>query len=90
MARITDPVELFEAARSGDRGALARLLSYVERGGEQGRQVGRLAYPHSGAAYTVGLQRGRDLLDETRSGFGRELLFCDDEVRRYIVGLCPG
>ena len=55
MARITDPAELFEAARNGDRGALARLLSYVERGGEQGRQVGRLAYPHSGEAYTVGL-----------------------------------
>lgn len=55
MARITEPAALFEAARAGDRGALARLLSYVERGGDLGRQVGRLAYPHSGQAYTVGL-----------------------------------
>jgi LAO/AO transport system kinase len=55
MPRLTDPVELFHAAREGDRGALARLLSYVERGGERAREVGRLAYPHSGEAYTVGL-----------------------------------
>jgi len=55
MARPTDPAELFDAARAGDRGALARLLSYVERGGELARRVGRLAHPHSGGAYTVGL-----------------------------------
>ncbi len=55
MARSTDPHELFEAATTGDRGATARLLSMIERGGEAGRQVGRLAYPHSGKAYTVGL-----------------------------------
>jgi len=55
VVRVTDPTELFDAARDGDRGALARLLSYVERGGERAREVGRLAYPHSGQAYTVGL-----------------------------------
>ena len=55
MARTSDPDELFAAARSGDRGALARLLSLIERGGEPGRRVGRLAYPESGQAYTVGM-----------------------------------
>ena len=55
MARSNDPAELFEQARAGDRGALARLLSLIERGGETGRIVGRLAYPLSGQAYTVGL-----------------------------------
>lgn len=55
MARSSDPDELFTAARAGDRGALARLLSLIERGGEPGRRVGRLAYPESGQAYTVGL-----------------------------------
>ncbi|MAT05051.1 MAG: methylmalonyl Co-A mutase-associated GTPase MeaB [Acidimicrobiaceae bacterium] len=55
MPRVTDPDELFAAAREGDRGALARLLSYVERGGEPARRIGRLAYPHSGDAYTIGL-----------------------------------
>ncbi|MEO6651946.1 MAG: methylmalonyl Co-A mutase-associated GTPase MeaB [Ilumatobacteraceae bacterium] len=55
MARTSDPDELFSAALSGDRGALARLLSLIERGGEDGRRVGRLAYPRSGQAYTVGM-----------------------------------
>jgi len=56
MARPNrDPAELFALAREGDRGALAKLLSMIERGGEGARAVGRLSYPHGGAAYTVGL-----------------------------------
>jgi len=55
MARTSDPDELFSAAIDGDRGALARLLSLIERGGDAGRRVGRLAYPRSGQAYTVGM-----------------------------------
>ncbi|MFZ9629318.1 MAG: methylmalonyl Co-A mutase-associated GTPase MeaB [Ilumatobacteraceae bacterium] len=47
--------DLFAAACVGDRGALARLLSFVERGGAEARAVGRLSYPRSGGAYTVGL-----------------------------------
>jgi LAO/AO transport system kinase len=53
--RSNDVGELLEAARSGDRAALARLLSIVERGGPQARETGRLAYPLGGSAYTVGL-----------------------------------
>jgi LAO/AO transport system kinase len=34
---------------------LARLLSIVERGGDDARAVGRLSYPRSGNAYTVGI-----------------------------------
>jgi LAO/AO transport system kinase len=56
VARPTrDPTALVEAARSGDRSALARALSLVEQGGEPAREVGRLAHPHSGQAYTVGV-----------------------------------
>jgi len=56
MARpVRDPAELFAAARDGDRPALARLLSLIERGGDAAREVSRLAAPHAGAAYTVGL-----------------------------------
>lgn len=47
--------DLFESARSGDRGALARLLSLIERGGASAREVSRLAYSLSGMGYTVGL-----------------------------------
>jgi LAO/AO transport system kinase len=31
------------------------MLSLVERGGDEAREIGRLAYPASGAGYTVGL-----------------------------------
>ena len=36
-----DPAALVEAARTGDRSALARALSLVEQGGEPAREVGR-------------------------------------------------
>ena len=46
---------LFEAARAGNRSALARLLSVIERGGDLARQLGALSYPHAGHGYTVGI-----------------------------------
>ncbi len=49
------PADLLEAARSGDRSALARLLSLVERGGDDARSVGRATHGLGGAAYTVGI-----------------------------------
>ena len=49
------PTELFTAARQGDRTAKARLLSLIERGGDAAREVGRLAAPNAGHAYTIGL-----------------------------------
>ena len=56
MARASaDPEALFSAALQGNRAATARVLSLIERGGERGRVVGRLAYPKSGEGYTVGL-----------------------------------
>src|ERR671911_151248 len=55
MSRASDPDELFDAALAGDRGAIARMLSLIERGGEPARRVGRLSYSSSGSAYTVGL-----------------------------------
>ena len=53
--RDRDPETLFAAALEGDRSALARLLSMIERGGPDARTVGRLAYPKGGQSYTVGL-----------------------------------
>jgi LAO/AO transport system kinase len=52
---VSDPRALFDAARTGDRAALARLLSLIERGGDEAREIGRLSYPLGGSAYTVGL-----------------------------------
>ena len=56
MSRRNRPVpELFQAAIDGDRSALARLLSLIERGDDEARVIGRLAYPLSGSGYTIGL-----------------------------------
>jgi LAO/AO transport system kinase len=52
--RTGDPPELLDKARRGDRVALARMLSYVERGGEAARDVARLAY-RADVPFTVGL-----------------------------------
>ncbi|HET9610795.1 MAG TPA: methylmalonyl Co-A mutase-associated GTPase MeaB [Acidimicrobiales bacterium] len=49
------PAELIAATRQGDRAALARLLSLVERGGEPARAVGRALHGSAGDAYTVGI-----------------------------------
>ena len=50
----TDPAALLERARDGDRVALARLLSYIERGGAAATGVARLAY-RAEVPFTVGL-----------------------------------
>jgi LAO/AO transport system kinase len=51
-----DPVELLAAARAGDKAALGRLLSLIERGGEAARQVGRLTFgPSAAVAHVIGI-----------------------------------
>ncbi|HXY28596.1 MAG TPA: methylmalonyl Co-A mutase-associated GTPase MeaB, partial [Acidimicrobiales bacterium] len=52
--RPADPVALLDAATTGDRVALARLVSYIERGGATATAVARLAY-RAEVPYTVGL-----------------------------------
>jgi LAO/AO transport system kinase len=55
-ARPTQSVAgLHDAALDGDRSALARLLSLVERGGDEARAIGRIAAERGADAYTVGI-----------------------------------
>ncbi len=54
LPRRSDPEELLGRAIEGDRGALARLLSYVEGGGERSRAVARLSY-RAAPPYVVGV-----------------------------------
>ena len=54
-SRSPEIVALFGEACNGDRSALARLLSLVERGGDDARTVGRLVYPKTGNGYIVGI-----------------------------------
>ncbi|HEY8544325.1 MAG TPA: methylmalonyl Co-A mutase-associated GTPase MeaB [Acidimicrobiales bacterium] len=49
------PSDLLAAARDGDRAALARVLSLIERGGEPAREIGRQVVQEPGAATTVGI-----------------------------------
>jgi LAO/AO transport system kinase len=56
MADVGDtPEALLAAAREGDRAALARLLSIIERGGAAARRAGQQTHPLGGGAYTVGI-----------------------------------
>jgi LAO/AO transport system kinase len=50
-----DPESIYAAARDGDRVALGRLLSLVERGGEPARRVGRLAFAGGQPDHVVGI-----------------------------------
>ncbi len=52
--RGTDPAALLALAQDHDRVALARLLTYVERGGANGLKVARLSY-RSDQPYAIGI-----------------------------------
>ncbi len=66
--RAADPAALLARARDGDRVALARLLSLVERGGEAPTGRGRAGLPRRTVPFTVGLDRraGRGQVDADR------------------------
>jgi len=51
----SDAAALLAAGRGGDKAAVARLLSLVERGGDDARAVGRLVHGAGGHAHTVGV-----------------------------------
>lgn len=51
----TDPVVLVERALTGDRGAVAKLISVVETGGRDAATVVAEIYPHTGHAYAIGI-----------------------------------
>ena len=47
--------QVFERAVGGERRALGRLLTWVERGGAEADEVTELAHPRSGNAHVVGI-----------------------------------
>jgi LAO/AO transport system kinase len=53
--RELDPARALEAARQGDRGALARLVSLVEAGGPPARRLAALTFPLAEGSYSVGV-----------------------------------
>ncbi|MGH2721094.1 MAG: methylmalonyl Co-A mutase-associated GTPase MeaB, partial [Actinomycetota bacterium] len=67
--------DLVERARSGDRLAVARLLSIVEDGGPELAAVADAVFPHTGAAFTIGITgapgAGKSTLTEALIGVAR-------------------
>jgi LAO/AO transport system kinase len=55
LARTYDPEALVEGALAGERAAVARLISMVEKGGDTAHAAIAKLYPHTGSAYTVGI-----------------------------------
>jgi LAO/AO transport system kinase len=53
--RSWTPSELAEGVRAGDKRALARALSLVERGGGEAEELIRDLYPDTGDAYRIGV-----------------------------------
>jgi len=53
--RGDDPSALVQGTLAGDRGAIARLISLVESGGDRATEAVAQLYPHTGRAYTVGI-----------------------------------
>lgn len=53
--RNRSPEALYAAAREGERRALGRLLTLVERGGPAAETISELAHPHSGQAHIIGI-----------------------------------
>ncbi len=82
-----DPAALAEAARGGDQGALARLLSMVERGGDEAQKVAKVTYTSTGEAYTVGITgapgAGKSTLTDRLIGIAKE----EADGDQYAVGV---
>jgi len=76
VTRTRDPGALTDAVLAGDRSALPRLLTVVERGGQAAAEVGRRVYPRSGGAYVVGVTgppgAGKSTLTDRLIGHLRE------------------
>ncbi|MEY2582442.1 MAG: GTPase, partial [Ilumatobacteraceae bacterium] len=89
MAGPTRPVaELFGAACDGDRPALARLLSLIERGGDEAREIARLAHPLSGHGYLIGITgapgSGKSTLTSATIGHLR-----DQDIEVAVLAIDP-
>jgi LAO/AO transport system kinase len=93
------PHDLLVAARAGDRGALARLISIIERGGEEARRVGRAARGPGIDATTVGITgapgAGKStltnaLLETVRKGGDRVAVLAIDPSSPFSGGALLG
>lgn len=99
MAPARDAQTLVDAATAGDRDAVPKLLSLVERGGDPAREVGRLCHRLGGRAYTVGITGppgvGKStltnrLIEVVRSGGSEVGVLCVDPSSPFTGGALLG
>lgn len=55
MTATRDPEALVKGALAGERASVARLITLIESGGGLAHDVIARLYPHTGAAYTIGI-----------------------------------
>jgi LAO/AO transport system kinase len=93
------PDDLLAAARAGDRSALARLISIIERGGDEARRVGRAVHGPNIDATTVGITgapgAGKStltsaLLEAVRKGGDRVAVLAIDPSSPFSGGALLG
>ncbi len=84
----TDIADFVRSAQLGDRGALARLLSLVERGGTVAHEVGRATFAASAAAATVGITGAPGAGKSTLTGALVRAIRGDD-VRVAVLAIDP-
>ena len=80
--------EVFERALRGERRALGRLLTYVERGGSAADEVTELAHPVSGSAHVVGITGAPGAGKSTLTGQLTRLL-PEKGVRPAVLAVDP-
>ncbi len=80
--------EIYERAVGGDRRALGRLLSMVERGGTPADEITELAHPSSGRAHVVGITGAPGAGKSTLTGQLTRLL-ADREARPAVLAVDP-
>ena len=80
MTRAEEAEDLLVAAAAGDRPALARLLSMVERGGDDARAAARVAAGRGADGYTVGITGAPGAGKSTLTGVLVGAMRADGEV----------
>ncbi|KAA0232821.1 MAG: GTPase ArgK [Acidimicrobiales bacterium] len=88
IAEAPDPQQLIAAARRGHRPSLARLISIVERGGDDARALGKLTHSLGGDAFTVGITGAPGAGKSTLTSALTRLMR-DEDLRVAVLAVDP-
>ena len=88
---LTDPevLDLLGRARGGHRASLARLVSMVERGGDDARSIGRLAHPMGGNTFTIGVTGAPGAGKSTLTSALCRVVRAEDDAAVAVLSIDP-